>query len=344
MTAERLAAASARGASGRHEPAFSRHPGFSRIFAPGALTVGLFLPLWPYRGNFHDMAGQGKVILAAERAGWGALWLRDVPLQTGPRADVGQVHDPWTYAGWLAAKTERITIATGSVIVTVRHPIDVAKQAATLDRLSGGRLVLGIAAGDRAEEFPAYGVDPQSVPGRFRDAVGLVRTLFSPGSGPPPGGTVLLPKPGFGSIPLLVTGRAGQDEAWVAAHADGWLTYPGPTATAEGPRRLGEKIERLRSLVPDDRFLPVVTNEWIDLATDPEYPPTPLDGGRVLRTGTDGLITLLEQWRRAGVNHGALGIQHGTRPAAEVIAQISEAVLPAFPVHSSAEPPAAPVW
>lgn len=327
---------------------FENHPGFRRLFAPDELTVGLFLPLWPFDGEFRHMAGQGGAVVAADRGGFAALWLRDVPLQTAPAADVGQVYDPWTYAAWLAARTERVALATGSAIVTLRHPLDVAKQAASIDRLSGGRLVLGVASGDRPVEFPAYGIDYTARAERFRAAVGDLRGLFETGrvpglraAGPDP---VLLPRPAFGRVPLIVTGAAGQSPDWIAEHADGWLTYPGPTATAQGPAALGAKIAALRALVPDGGFLPAATNEWVDLEEDPRATPVPLDGGRVLRTGTDGLLELLERWRANGVNHGALGIQHGRRPAAEVVEQLVAEVIPHFPAHKAAPEPAPPVW
>jgi luciferase-type oxidoreductase len=328
---------------------FGAHPGFTRIFAPGRLTVGLFLPLWRYDGDFRGMSGQGEVITTADRAGFGALWLRDVPLQVGPSADVGQVYDPWTYAAWLAAKTENITIAFGSAIFTLRHPVDLAKQAASIDQLSGGRLVLGVASGDRPVEFPAYGVDFDSRGRRFRDAVDMVRQLLSDnGDIDSPLGTVkqanMLPKPVTGRIPLVVTGSARQDERWIAANSDGWLVYPGPTATAEGPRMLGEKIARWRELIPGDRFKPVATNEWIDLVEDPKHPPTPLQGGHILQTGREGLIELLGRWQEAGINHGALGVQYCTRPRKEVIVEIAEEVLPHFPSQTSAVSPRPPVW
>ena len=55
----------------------------------------------------------------------------------------------------------------------------------------------------------------------------------------------------------------------------------------------------------------------------------------MLRTGRKGLITLLEEWRQAGVNHAALGIQFSERPAAEVIQELAEEVLPYFPSHEA---------
>jgi luciferase-type oxidoreductase len=318
------------------------HPGFARIFAPARLTVGLFLPLWQYDGEFRRMAGQGVTIEAADRAGFGALWLRDVPLQVSPTSDLGQVYDPWTYAGWLAARTTRIAIAMGSAIFTLRHPIDLAKQAASLDRLSGGRLVLGAATGDRPVEFPAYGIDYDTRDRRFREAVVRFRELLA--DDPPNTDVALQPKPSTGAVPLIMTGSCRQTESWLAEHGDGWLIYPGPTATAEGPKLLGEKIARWRELIPGGRFKPVATNEWIDLVEDPHHPPTPLRGGFILQTGREGLLELLYRWQEAGINHGALGVQHGSRPAAEVVAQLAEEILPHFPVIETAPPPREPVW
>lgn len=59
----------------------------------------------------------------------------------------------------------------------------------------------------------------------------------------------------------------------------------------------------------------------------------PLQGGYCLRTGRKGLIALLEAWQRAGVNHAALGIQFSQRPAADVLQELAEEVLPLFPSH-----------
>jgi luciferase-type oxidoreductase len=322
---------------------WAAHPGYGRMFAPGELTVGLFLPLWPYAGDMSALRGQTEVVRRADRGGFAAVWVRDVPLADPSFGDVGQVYDPWTALTWIAAHTSRIALATGSVVFPLRHPIDLAKQAASVDHLSGGRLVLGAASGDRPVEFPAYGLDHAARGARYREGVDAFRGLLEGTEPGGPGGAHLLPKPVNGRVPLLVTGSSQQSPEWIAAHADGWLVYPMATATAEGPRALGRKIETWRALVPGQEFRPVATNEWIDLVEDPKHPPTPLRGGFVLRTGTQGLLELLGRWRAAGVNHGALGVQHGRRPAAEVVAQLVEEVVPHFPALESATP-LAPAW
>lgn len=328
---------------------FASHPGYSRMFAPDRLTVGLFLPLWPYTGDIAEFRGHGDIIDAVDRSEFAALWVRDVPLADPSFGDVGQVFDPWTTLAWLAARTRSLSLAAGSAVLPLRHPIDVAKQSASIDQLSGGRLVLGAASGDRASEFPAYGLEHAERGARYRESVAWVRALteqlrpeLESALGRLSGGVDLLPKPVTGSIPLLVTGSSGQTPEWIAEHADGWLTYPGPTHITAGPQALGEKLAAWRALIPRGAFKPVVTNEWLDLTESPSTRPTPLRSGFVLRTGTQGVIDLLGQWQDAGVNHAALGIQHGSRPAAEVAQQLIEEVAPHFPaIHAVAPKPAA---
>ncbi|MDC6625690.1 LLM class flavin-dependent oxidoreductase, partial [Leclercia adecarboxylata] len=116
-----------------------------------------------------------------DRDGFAAAWVRDVPLFDPLFGDAGQVFDPFTYLAFLAARTKRLALATGSAIFSLRHPIDLAKSATTIDQLSGGRLVLGIASGDRPVEFPAYGLEHADRGHRFADSVLYVRQLMQHG-------------------------------------------------------------------------------------------------------------------------------------------------------------------
>lgn len=126
--------------------------------------------------------------------------------------------------------------------------------------------------------------------------------------------------------------------ACTGGHSSFWLTYPHATHDRHGPLRLAAKVHAWREAIPGDGFRPHMTNEWIDLDDDPHFPQTPLQGGYVLRTGRHGLVELLEEWREAGVNHAALGLQMARRPAQEIIQELAEEVLPLFPTLPGPQP------
>ncbi|QVM95330.1 LLM class oxidoreductase [Pseudomonas sp. SORT22] len=330
--------------NGASAHAFAHHPGYRRMFAADRLTLGIFLPLRFYRGDMAVLTGQAALVSDIDRLGFAGVWVRDVPLYDRHFGDAGQLFDPFAYLSYLAAHTRRIALATGSAIFALRHPIDLAKAACTIDQLSGGRLVMGIASGDRPVEFPAYGLDHAERGERFAEAVNYFRQLLHKGDHPiestlgQMSGAQLLPKPVGSAIPLLVTGSSRQSMQWLGEQADGWLTFPDATENILGPRRLAEKIRAWRESIPGGGFRPHVTNEWIDLDANPDFPRTAMQGGYVLRTGRKGLIDLLGEWQDAGVNHAALGIQFCQRPAAEVIQELAEEVLPSFASHEGPLP------
>lgn len=153
----------------------STHRAFRTMFVEGRLTLGVFAPIEAYHGSIPTMRDHLARIRQAERLGFAALWVRDVPLYDPSFGDVGQIYDPWVYLGYMARHTRNIALATGSIVVPLRHPLHVAKAAASIDQLSGGRLVLGVASGDRAVEFPAFGLLAEARGERFRDSFGLLR-------------------------------------------------------------------------------------------------------------------------------------------------------------------------
>ena len=68
----------------------------------------------------------------------------------------------------MAGQTESIALFPAAIVLPLRHPLHTAKAAASIDRLTGGRLVLGIASGDRPVEFPAFGVNRDDRGAMFR--------------------------------------------------------------------------------------------------------------------------------------------------------------------------------
>jgi probable F420-dependent oxidoreductase len=95
-----------------------------------------------------------------------------------PAPENVDIPDPFLSLAYLAAVTTRIRLATGILILPQRHPIYVAKEAATLDVLSGGRAILGIGVGWLAEEFEALGVPFEDRAARTAECVRAIRALW----------------------------------------------------------------------------------------------------------------------------------------------------------------------
>jgi alkanesulfonate monooxygenase SsuD/methylene tetrahydromethanopterin reductase-like flavin-dependent oxidoreductase (luciferase family) len=96
-----------------------------------------------------------------ERAGWDGVFLWDHV--HGSAQQPMPVADPWTVLGALAVQTERVRLGTSITPVARRRPHELARQVVTLDRLSGGRAVLGVGLGEPPEEYTSYG-DPAERP------------------------------------------------------------------------------------------------------------------------------------------------------------------------------------
>jgi luciferase-type oxidoreductase len=310
--------------------------GFRRMFSPGKLTVGVFFPIEAYQRDEPTMRQQERLAQRAEELGFAALWARDVPLRDPNFGDLGQVYDPWVYLGWIAAQTATISLATGSIVLPLRHPLHTAKAAASVDRLSGGRLVLGVASGDRPIEFPAFGVDADKRDVLFRENFAIIRRalaeefpIVESSYGSMFGTVDLVPKP-LGRLPMLVTGSSRQSLEWIAKNADGWISYPRPLESQ------AELITRWRTAVlanAPGTFKPFSQSLYIDLARDPDHPPQPIHLG--FRAGRKFVVAFLERLRAIGVNHVILNLKYGARDAGEVIEEIGQEVLAQLATHQS---------
>lgn len=91
--------------------------------------------------------------------------------------DAGQTFDPFTYLGFLAGQTSEIALGVSSIALPLHHPLNVAKSAATIDQLLEGRLLLGVASGDRYDEYPAMGIDHENRGELFRESFKYIRYI-----------------------------------------------------------------------------------------------------------------------------------------------------------------------
>ncbi|MEM7522901.1 MAG: LLM class oxidoreductase [Pseudomonadota bacterium] len=309
------------------------HPGFARIFAPERTTLGLMFPMAPNVDGVADMRGQLDLARRADALGFGALWSRDVPLFAPDFGDAGQVYDPWVWLGQIAAVTEHIALSTAGVVLPLRHPLHVAKAAASVDAVSGGRFLLGAASGDRAAEYPAFGRDHETRGAAFREEIEIIRQVV--GDAYPTvessfgrmEGLDLLPKPAYG-LPLLTVGSAQQSIQWIAANMDGWISYP---RDVEDQRK---RIDLWKAVSPQKApgaFRPFAQSLFIDLADDPEAAPSPIFLG--YRLGRRRLVEHLEKLNAIGVHHVFFNLRRSMRPAAEVVEELGAEVLPLFSSH-----------
>ncbi len=300
--------------------------GWGRSFAEGRLTLGLS-PVTPD----GDLERQVSLTQAAEDAGFAAVWCRDIPLNVETFGDVGQIHDPFMYLTWLAAHTERIALGTAAVVLPLAHPLLLAKRSAGLDRISDGRFLMGVATGDRPEEFAAFGMDKGERGEVFRENLEVLKKGWTSQMRPVRwsrgrmGGAEVVPKPTASGVPVLAVGSCLQTTEFNAVHTDGWLTYH---------RNLHDQkvaVDKWRAACADQElgFRPVGESLWIDLAEDPTYPAEGRDFG--FRLGRNALLELLESQQELGLNHVILSIRHGNSPVEDALAEIAEYVVPEFP-------------
>ncbi|WP_299951971.1 LLM class oxidoreductase [uncultured Ruegeria sp.] len=304
---------------------------YNRVFRPGQLSIGLVLPLEAYAvGAEPALSGHLEAAKKAEELGFAALWLRDVPFNVPNFGDPGQIFDPFVYLGALATATDRIALGTSSVILPIRHPAHVAKAATTADVLSGGRLLLGVASGDRPEEYPAMNQSYDDRGARFRDSIDYIRAVGSNypthenAQGTLSGGIDLLPKPHGTRLPMLITGGSQQSPDWVAQNGDGWMTYP-RNAAAQG-QVIADYRQRVKTAGQPDK--PVMQSLYVDVVSDPAAPPRPIHLG--FQSGSDFLRSYLREIETLGINHVALNLRFNHAPINTTLELLADTVLPDF--------------
>lgn len=238
-------------------------------------------------GPFATAEGAIALGQAAERAGFESVWTVEhvvVPdgyestypySSTGrmPGAEVVDIDDPMIWQTWVAAHTEELILGTGIIILPQRNPLVLAKEAATLDVLSGGRLRLGVGVGWLEEEFDALGVPFEHRGARTEEYIGAMRALWGEEKASFDGEFVRFddciskPTPPDGSVPIIVGGHSDVSARRAGRLGDGF--YPGKGDLD----RVGALITLMREAaeqagrVADD--IEIMVNAPPDLGDDP---------------------------------------------------------------------------
>ena len=226
------------------------------------IKIGAFLPS---AGELPSKYGVNNMATKLEELGFSSLWVSDhILMPEIIKADYPFAKDrkatwntniPWYDSLILlsiaAAVTKNIKLGTAVLVLPLRHPIIFAKQAATIDELSKGRLVLGIGAGWLSDEFDALNVDFKTRGKRFEDWIKISKNCWT---GAPkafvgehyslPEGFLTLPKPYKNDIPFLVGGHSKYALKRAATLGNGWL--PQQSALSIEPSELIEPINLMR--------------------------------------------------------------------------------------------------
>jgi probable F420-dependent oxidoreductase len=197
-------------------------------------------------------------------------------------------HEALVVLGYLCAVTERLRLVTGILILPQRQTALVAKQAAEVDLLSGGRLTLGVGVGWNRVEFEALGEDFSTRGRRCDEQIEVLRALWTSPSVDFHGRFHRIPAAGINPlpiqrpIPIWIGGEAEATLERVGRLGDGWIPMLGPEES-------GAKLERIR------RYASAAGRDSaaIELCGTPEL------AGRT----TEEVLALVERWRRAGASH-----------------------------------------
>lgn len=218
--------------------------------APVRCHVGIGIPNY---GGAPTQYGFGQMAKEVEDRGFGGVWLSDhvvlpaIPSTPYPYSGSGEFFtapdddwfDPFAVLSYMAATTTRLKLGVGVAVAPLRDPRILAKQLATIDSLSDGRVILGVGTGWLKEEYDALEVPYAGRGARLDGSITLMRQCWS---GKPiagdygpyriPEGVRCFPTPVQGDIPILIGGNGSRSRLRAAEVGDGW--YAAASSEAEG--------------------------------------------------------------------------------------------------------------
>ena len=149
------------------------------------MKIGLFEINLGALGDVPGLEGAGRIAVAAEQAGFESLWTGEhvvLPDPQAPPSPLPPLHpmlDPAVALAYVAALTSDIKLGTGIIIVPQRNPLVLAKEMASVDVLSGGRLLFGVGVGYLAPEFEALGIPMEDRARRTEEYIEAMRAVWS---------------------------------------------------------------------------------------------------------------------------------------------------------------------
>ncbi len=294
------------------------------------------------RDEFTSAAAVCEMARAVEAAGFDAGYVTEHPFPPDDWLRSGGHHalDPFVALSAAATATERLRLHTNILVLAYRNPFLIAKSIASLDTLSGGRLIVGVAAGYLEAEYRALGADFAGRNERTDEALIAMKQAWSgtsvqfAGVGFEATGNTMLPQPiQRPHPPIWVGGNSRLAIRRAAKHAQGWSPFPiaarfsdrTRTAAIESVEDLAEKISYLRDCANDaGRKVPLDVNF------------VPFGGG--MKSGMDAhgaletqqFLDQIEALESIGVNWVSVGVPCETRSMyLEAVARFGDEVIAA---------------
>lgn len=262
---------------------------------------------WPGPNNsWSDTLALAK---HAETTGWHGLWYADHFMPNAEDTS-GPTSECWTTLAALGATVPRVRIGALVTGNTYRHPAVLAKMAANVDNISGGRCVLGLGAGWQENEHKAYGINFSTLGGRmnrFEEACQVVTGLFANAQTDFSGkyyqltNAPLAPKPIQQPLPLLIGGGGEQRTLRIAAkYANEWNVWGTPEVLARKGAILDQYCQEIGR---DPKSIKHSTQGMLVLTDDSAAVERMKASGRPVIGGDGpGVRAIIEQYAEAGVD------------------------------------------
>ncbi len=273
----------------------------------------------------------------AEDLGFDSVWVMDHLFNTGyireRLADKPYYH-PMSTLSYLAATTSKVTLGTSVLVLPYHNPVELAKYSATLDQISGGRVILGVGVGAMTEEFDALGISMRERGSLTNECIDIMKELWS--NHLPKyqskrwdfSDLYFSPKPAQTSIPIWVGGSSPGALKRTALRGDGW--HPTGISPEGYALTRQEIIEAATAAGQDASQMTWSTRAEVEVHGKPSSDRA---ASRTTLPGNDPAIMVanIKAYQAAGVDHMVLALNSGDVDALKRLMEtIATEVLPEF--------------